>query len=178
MTDREMLHIASASLNAAINPFGAELSHLHAADGRELMTDADPAFDLRSQNLLPAQVFLEMRGTQRGTRHHQPADRDAALRAHPGAQHRERVSQRVPDRFVVGAFAQRREDHRPLLGEITEDDVLLRAEVAEEGAPRDPGRGHHLVDRRLLETLLQEQRQRGVHDLLLDAAARAVPQAI
>ena len=44
MTDREMLHIASASLNAAINPFGAELSHLHAADGRELMTDADPAF--------------------------------------------------------------------------------------------------------------------------------------
>ena len=44
MTDREMLHIASESLNAAINPFGAELSHLHAADGRELMTDADPAF--------------------------------------------------------------------------------------------------------------------------------------
>src|SRR5882757_4965732 len=44
MTDIDMLHIASPQLRAAINPFGAELTHLHDADGRELMTDADPAF--------------------------------------------------------------------------------------------------------------------------------------
>lgn len=39
-----MIEIASDRLTAAINPLGAELSHLRDADGRELMTDADPAF--------------------------------------------------------------------------------------------------------------------------------------
>lgn len=40
----EWIRIASEELRAAINPFGAELSSLQDADGRELMTDADPAF--------------------------------------------------------------------------------------------------------------------------------------
>ena len=44
MADRDMIRIASDTLTAAINPFGAELSHLEDAAGRELMTDADPAF--------------------------------------------------------------------------------------------------------------------------------------
>ena len=39
-----MIEIASDALTASINPFGAELSSLKDADGRELMTDADPAF--------------------------------------------------------------------------------------------------------------------------------------
>jgi galactose mutarotase-like enzyme len=39
-----MIRIANDTLSAAINPFGAELSHLQDAQGRELMTDADPAF--------------------------------------------------------------------------------------------------------------------------------------
>lgn len=39
-----MIEIASGQLSAAINPFGAELSSLCDAGGRELMTDADPAF--------------------------------------------------------------------------------------------------------------------------------------
>jgi len=38
------IHIASPHLSAAIDPRGAELTHLRDADGRELMTDADPAF--------------------------------------------------------------------------------------------------------------------------------------
>jgi len=38
------IRIASDELGAAINPFGAELSSLTDAEGRELMTDADPAF--------------------------------------------------------------------------------------------------------------------------------------
>jgi len=42
MTDR--IEIASPYLSAAINPFGAELTHLRDAEGRELMTDADPAY--------------------------------------------------------------------------------------------------------------------------------------
>ncbi|MEG3163523.1 aldose 1-epimerase family protein [Sphingomonas sp. PB2P19] len=42
MTD--LITIANAHLTAAINPFGAELTHLRDAAGRELMTDADPAF--------------------------------------------------------------------------------------------------------------------------------------
>jgi galactose mutarotase-like enzyme len=40
----ELVTIGSAALTAAINPLGAELTHLRDADGRELMTDADPAF--------------------------------------------------------------------------------------------------------------------------------------
>lgn len=40
----EQVTIASDRLTAAIDPFGAELSSLKDAAGRELMTDADPAF--------------------------------------------------------------------------------------------------------------------------------------
>jgi galactose mutarotase-like enzyme len=39
-----LVEIAGGELSAAINPLGAELTHLRDADGRELMTDADPAF--------------------------------------------------------------------------------------------------------------------------------------
>ncbi|WP_421850298.1 aldose 1-epimerase family protein [Novosphingobium sp.] len=42
MTD--LITIASEGLTARINPFGAELSSLTDAAGREYMTDADPAF--------------------------------------------------------------------------------------------------------------------------------------
>ncbi len=40
----ELVTISSGVLTAAIDPLGAELVHLRDADGRELMTDADPAF--------------------------------------------------------------------------------------------------------------------------------------
>lgn len=40
----DLIEIRSAALSAAINPHGAELTHLRDAGGRELMTDADPAF--------------------------------------------------------------------------------------------------------------------------------------
>ncbi|MBX9797513.1 aldose 1-epimerase family protein [Sphingomonas sp.] len=39
-----MIRISSGTLSAAINPLGAELSSLTDGEGRELMTDADPAF--------------------------------------------------------------------------------------------------------------------------------------
>lgn len=39
-----MIEIASDALSASIDPLGAELSHLRDGEGRELMTDADPAF--------------------------------------------------------------------------------------------------------------------------------------
>ena len=42
MTD--LVTIRSDAMSAAINPLGAELTHLRDAAGRELMTDADPAF--------------------------------------------------------------------------------------------------------------------------------------
>ncbi|MEG3176965.1 aldose 1-epimerase family protein [Sphingomonas sp. RB3P16] len=44
MPEAALIEIGSAELSAAINPYGAELTHLRDADGRELMTDADPAF--------------------------------------------------------------------------------------------------------------------------------------
>lgn len=44
MTEPDLITIATPHLSAAINPLGAELTHLRDADGRELMTDADPAF--------------------------------------------------------------------------------------------------------------------------------------
>jgi galactose mutarotase-like enzyme len=42
MTD--FVEIASNGFTAAINPFGAELTHLRDSQRRELMSDADPAF--------------------------------------------------------------------------------------------------------------------------------------
>ena len=39
-----MIEITSGALSASINPFGAELSSLRDGEGRELMTDADPAY--------------------------------------------------------------------------------------------------------------------------------------
>lgn len=39
-----MIEIASDALSATIDPHGAELASLRDADGRELMTDGDPAF--------------------------------------------------------------------------------------------------------------------------------------
>ncbi|MBB5712002.1 aldose 1-epimerase family protein [Sphingomonas xinjiangensis] len=44
MAGPAMIEIASDRLRATLNPFGAELTHLQDAQGRELMTDADPAF--------------------------------------------------------------------------------------------------------------------------------------
>ncbi len=44
MSDGDMIEIGSSALRASINPFGAELSSLRDAQGREYMTDADPAF--------------------------------------------------------------------------------------------------------------------------------------
>ena len=44
MADPSMIEIAGAGLSAVINPYGAELTHLRDPDGRELMTDADPAY--------------------------------------------------------------------------------------------------------------------------------------
>ena len=40
----DLVRIASEDLSAAIDPLGAELVSLRDADGRELMTDADPRF--------------------------------------------------------------------------------------------------------------------------------------
>lgn len=40
----DLIEIAGQGLTVAINPFGAELTHLRDAEGRELMTDADPKF--------------------------------------------------------------------------------------------------------------------------------------
>ncbi|WP_242147989.1 aldose 1-epimerase family protein [Sphingomonas sp. BAUL-RG-20F-R05-02] len=40
----DLIEIKGGGLSAAINPFGAELTHLRDAQGRELMTDADPKF--------------------------------------------------------------------------------------------------------------------------------------
>uniref|UniRef100_UPI0035CA307F aldose 1-epimerase family protein n=1 Tax=uncultured Sphingomonas sp. TaxID=158754 RepID=UPI0035CA307F len=44
MPEAALIEIASTDLSAAINPYGAELTHLRDAAGRELMTDANPAF--------------------------------------------------------------------------------------------------------------------------------------
>jgi galactose mutarotase-like enzyme len=44
MPQADLITIATPQLSATINPFGAELTHLRDADGRDLMTDADPAF--------------------------------------------------------------------------------------------------------------------------------------
>jgi galactose mutarotase-like enzyme len=61
----DLIRIANAQLSAAINPLGAELTHLRDAAGRELMTDADPAFWPRHAPLLFPVVGRPYRDTIR-----------------------------------------------------------------------------------------------------------------
>ena len=72
MTD--LVWLRSAGLSAAINPFGAELTHLRDADGRELMTDADPAYWPRHAPILFPAIGVTNGGVIRvdGTTHPMP----------------------------------------------------------------------------------------------------------
>ncbi|SFP87043.1 aldose 1-epimerase family protein [Sphingomonas rubra] len=63
MTD--LIHIANTHLSAAINPLGAELTHLRDASGAELMTDADPAFWPRHAPILFPVIGMTGGGTIR-----------------------------------------------------------------------------------------------------------------
>jgi galactose mutarotase-like enzyme len=60
-----MIEIANDHLSAAINPDGAELTHLRDADDRELMTAADPAFWPRHAPLLFPAIGKTANGTIR-----------------------------------------------------------------------------------------------------------------
>ncbi|HEU0043813.1 aldose 1-epimerase family protein [Sphingomonas sp.] len=61
----ELVRIASGVLSAAIDPVGAELSSLRDVEGRELMTDADPAFWTGRAPLLFPVVGMPSRETIR-----------------------------------------------------------------------------------------------------------------
>jgi hypothetical protein len=54
---------------------------------------------------------------------------------------------RLPRAPLPPAALQRRFDRDTQVGEVAEDDVLLRPEVPEEGAAGNAGPGHDLVDR-------------------------------
>ena len=61
----DWIRITNGTLGAAINPLGAELSSLTDADGRELMTDADPRFWTGRAPLLFPVVGMTATGTIR-----------------------------------------------------------------------------------------------------------------
>ncbi|WP_375419934.1 aldose 1-epimerase family protein [uncultured Sphingomonas sp.] len=61
----DLIRIASDTLSAAIDPNGAELSSLRDVEGRELMTDADPAFWTGRAPLLFPVVGMPFRETIR-----------------------------------------------------------------------------------------------------------------
>ncbi len=80
-TDRQMIEIASDQLSAAINPYGAELTHLRDAEGRALMTDADPAFWTGH-----APILFPVIGVTNGSRI-RIGDRDYPMAKHGFARH-------------------------------------------------------------------------------------------
>jgi len=61
----DWIRISNGTLSAAINPLGAELSSLSDAQGRELMTDADPRFWTGRAPLLFPVVGMTASGTIR-----------------------------------------------------------------------------------------------------------------
>ena len=61
----ELIRIGSDILSVAINPIGAELTSLRDVEGRELMTDADPAFWTGHAPLLFPVVGMPFRETIR-----------------------------------------------------------------------------------------------------------------
>lgn len=78
-----MIEIGSGALTAAIDPLGAELTHLRDAQGRELMSDGDPAFWSGRAPLLFPIVGALRDGIYRLD------DRDYALLQHGFARRRE-----------------------------------------------------------------------------------------
>src|SRR5690606_13250396 len=75
------------------------------------------------------------------------------VEAHDGSR------QHVEDRTVGGCGGQPGVQVVQQLLEVSPDDVVLRREVAEERAPRDPGGGGDVVDRGGLEAPCGEQLQ-------------------
>lgn len=88
-----MIEIGSDALTAAINPLGAELTHLRDAQGNELMSDGDPAYWTgRAPLLFPIVGALD------GDRYRLDG-RDYALPSHGFARRREfALVDRAPDR--------------------------------------------------------------------------------
>jgi galactose mutarotase-like enzyme len=79
----DWITIRSDRLTAAINPLGAELSSLRDAQGRELMTDADPAFWTgRAPILFPVVGRVHDDAIRIGGRRHPMAKHGIARRSH------------------------------------------------------------------------------------------------
>jgi galactose mutarotase-like enzyme len=94
MTD--WITIASDRLTAAISPHGAELSSLKDADGRELMTDADPAFWTGRAPILFPVIGVTNGGVIRLDGHDYP------MAKHGFARHADfTVVQAEPDRLLL-----------------------------------------------------------------------------
>lgn len=133
MTD--LIPIAGDRLSAAINPFGAELTHLRDADGRELMTDADPAYWPRHAPLLFPVVGRPYRDTIR-----------VDGREYPMGQHgfaRDRafvVSHAAADRAVF-TLRDDEETHRryPFAFELEVGYAVAGATLSIDVAVRNPG---------------------------------------
>ena len=89
----DLVEITGAGLSAAINPFGAELTHLRDPQGRELMTDADPAFWTGHAPLLFPFVgrlsgdVLRLDGTEYPMKQHGFARRSAFTLVEQGESH-------------------------------------------------------------------------------------------
>lgn len=96
MTD-ELLTIASSELAVAVNPLGAELWSIRDADGRNLMTDADPAFWTGHAPLL-----FPIVGTLANDTYHLRDGRRFALPRHGFARRRDFAAvEQTADRLVL-----------------------------------------------------------------------------
>jgi hypothetical protein len=73
---------------------------------------------------------------------------------------------------------QRRGHDLALWLEVTQDNVLLGGDVAEQRPAADPDFLRDLRRRRLIESLLEEQPHAGLHDLLADGLSGLLPIAL
>lgn len=101
----DLIRISSGALSADIDPLGAELSHLLDADGRELMTDADPAFWTGRAPILFPVVGMPFRETIRVDGQEYPMKKHGFVRRATFA-----VAETGPDqaRFVLTDSAETR----------------------------------------------------------------------
>ena len=87
------------------------------------------------------------------------------------------LAERVEDRLAVGPRPDRLRERPRALGDLVEEEILLRREVIEDRLLRHAGLGGDLGDGNLVEATLDEQAHRHVGDLLPGRELLRLPQA-
>ena len=146
-------------------------------DPRVARVDAELALDRRGQHLREVRHHLELLGLQRGRLLDDPREGREARAGEPRALADLKPPERSEDRLVRRSAADRLDDRGLTLGDLVEEQILLRREVVVDGLLRhvrrrgDVGNGHPV------EAALDEEPHRLVGELAAHVQLLGLAQA-